>query len=251
MSGAPRRNGLPRRDAVPYYLRKGPSGSVTSLNDGGLSAEQAGGGRGSHQLYLSGLGVGQRRCGRRSGRTSGPGTARAHLHQRAARGRSRSHRADRAQALASSTAIDTQFIVKLADQHPQNDAARKSGEQPGIHAGVEGLAESLASREGPEALDADAAVLHPHQSAADHARRDLRFDIEVLPISYVFKKGHRIRLELANGDSPATDGVFSHPYHPTQMGTDTIHHDAHACFVHHVAGGFIAAQQENRREATP
>ena len=52
------------------------------------------------------------------------------------------------------------------------------------------------------------------------------FDIEVLPVSYVFKKGHRIRLELANGDSPATDGVFSHPYHPTQMGTDTLHHDA-------------------------
>ena len=52
------------------------------------------------------------------------------------------------------------------------------------------------------------------------------FDIEVLPISYVFKKGHRLRLELANGDSPATDGVFSHPYHPSLMGTDTIHHDA-------------------------
>ena len=34
------------------------------------------------------------------------------------------------------------------------------------------------------------------------------------------------RLELANGDSPATDGVFSHPYHPSLMGTDTIHHDA-------------------------
>ena len=48
----------------------------------------------------------------------------------------------------------------------------------------------------------------------------------MLPIAYVFKKGHRIRLELANGNSPATDGVFSHPYHPSLMGTDTIHHDA-------------------------
>ena len=59
------------------------------------------------------------------------------------------------------------------------------------------------------------------------------FDIEVLPISYVFKQDHRIRLELANGDSPATDGVFSHPYHPCLMGTDTIHHDgAHAsCLI--------------------
>jgi hypothetical protein len=55
----------------------------------------------------------------------------------------------------------------------------------------------------------------------------------VLPIAYVFKKGHRIRLELANGDSPTTDGVFSHPYHPCLMGTDTIHHDgAHAsCLI--------------------
>ena len=43
---------------------------------------------------------------------------------------------------------------------------------------------------------------------------------------------------LANGDSPATDGVFSHPYHPTQMGTDTIHHDAaHAsCIMLPVVG---------------
>ena len=52
------------------------------------------------------------------------------------------------------------------------------------------------------------------------------FDIEVLPVSYVFKRGHRIRLEIANGDSPVTDAVFAHPYHPTLIGTDTIHHDA-------------------------
>ena len=52
-------------------------------------------------------------------------------------------------------------------------------------------------------------------------------------MSYVFKKGHRIRVEIVNGDSAVTDNVFSHPYHPTLMGTDTIHHDAtHAsCIV--------------------
>src|SRR5437763_8768773 len=33
-----------------------------------------------------------------------------------------------------------------------------------------------------------------------------QIDIEVLPVAYVFKKGHRLRLELANSDSPATDG---------------------------------------------
>jgi hypothetical protein len=42
----------------------------------------------------------------------------------------------------------------------------------------------------------------------------------------VFKQGHRIRLKIANGDSALTDAVFTHPYHPTLIGTDTIHHDA-------------------------
>ena len=73
----------------------------------------------------------------------------------------------------------------------------------------------------------------------------------MLPISYVFKKGHRIRLELANGDSPATDGVFSHPYHPTQMGTDTIHHDAaHAsCLMLPVVGYHGSIRHEHHRAA--
>jgi predicted acyl esterase len=52
-----------------------------------------------------------------------------------------------------------------------------------------------------------------------------RFDIEVLPVAYVFRKGHRIRLEIANGDSAVTDAVFTHPYPPTAIGSDTIHHD--------------------------
>ncbi len=52
------------------------------------------------------------------------------------------------------------------------------------------------------------------------------FTIKLYPTSNVFKKGHRIRLEIANSDSPLTDGIFSHPYHPTQIGSDTIHHDA-------------------------
>lgn len=45
-------------------------------------------------------------------------------------------------------------------------------------------------------------------------------------MSHVFKKGHRIRLEIANGDSQLTDSVFVHPYHPCLQGTDTIHYDA-------------------------
>ena len=52
-----------------------------------------------------------------------------------------------------------------------------------------------------------------------------QFDIEVLPISYVFNRPpHPARDRQRR---LAVDRhVFNHPYHPTQIGTDTIHHDA-------------------------
>jgi predicted acyl esterase len=53
-----------------------------------------------------------------------------------------------------------------------------------------------------------------------------RFEIAIMATSYVFKPGHRIRLEIVNGDSSVTDAVFAHPYHPSKRGTDTIRHDA-------------------------
>ncbi len=46
------------------------------------------------------------------------------------------------------------------------------------------------------------------------------------PIAYRFRKGNRVRLENANGDSPVTDGVFFHFYRPDKIGADTIYHDA-------------------------
>ena len=134
---------------------------------------------------------------------------------------------------ASSTAIDTQFIVKLTDQHPQEPASRDKGEQPAYTPASKGWLKASHRKK-------DAARSTPQRPFYTHLNPQpltpgaiYEFDIEVLPIAYVFKKGHRIRLELANGDSPATDGVFSHPYHPSLMGADTIHHDgAHAsCLI--------------------
>jgi uncharacterized protein len=127
---------------------------------------------------------------------------------------------------ASSTAIDTQFIVKLTDQQPQDEAARKSGAQPGYVPVAKGWLKA-SHREKDAARSTETRPFYTHTNPQPLTPGEIyQFDIEVLPISYLFKKGHRIRLELANGDSPATDGVFSHPYHPSLMGTDTIHHDA-------------------------
>ena len=52
-----------------------------------------------------------------------------------------------------------------------------------------------------------------------------KFEIAVMPTAYLFKKGNRIRLELANGDSQLTEFVFQHDYTPNKVGEDTIYHD--------------------------
>jgi predicted acyl esterase len=53
-----------------------------------------------------------------------------------------------------------------------------------------------------------------------------KFEIELQPMAHRFAKGHRIRIELANSDSPLTENIFSHQYLGYKVGTDTIHHAA-------------------------
>jgi len=215
-----------RANTVCYYLRQGPSGSVTSLNDGGLSTEPPGAGEPATSYtypdwqWINGVAVigpdGRVDPVRRVLTfTSAPlatdleimGPIVLRLH-------------------ASSTAIDTQFIVKLTDQHPQEQPARDKGEQPGYTPVSKGWLKA-SHREKDRQRSTGQRPFYTHTNPQPLTPGEIYgFDIEVLPISYVFKKGHRLRLEIANGDSAATDGVFSHPYHPTQIGTDTLHHDA-------------------------
>ena len=49
-----------------------------------------------------------------------------------------------------------------------------------------------------------------------------KIEIPLQPIAYRFHRGSRIRLEVANGDSPVTDNLFFHFYRPDKIGTDTI-----------------------------
>ena len=50
-----------------------------------------------------------------------------------------------------------------------------------------------------------------------------RYEVEIWPTSNRFLKGHRIRLEYANGDSNAFD--FGGHYYGLKVGSDTIFHD--------------------------
>ena len=217
---------LPRAKYKSWYLHKGPSGSVTSLNDGALSlhpsAAKGDATRYSYPDWEWRQGVVAMESDGRPDPirrvltfTSAPlaedmevtGPMVLELH-------------------ASSDQIDALFIVKLSDQQPQSAEVRAKGVQP---------ASAIVSKGWLKAShrEKDERYSTPQRPFYSHARPQplvpgevYKFEIEVLPTSYVFKRGHRIRLEIANGDSQLTDAVFTHPYHPTLIGTDTIHHDA-------------------------
>ena len=144
----------PPATSVAYYLRKGPSGSVTSLNDGGLSTEPPAEAEPPTSYtypdweWVNGVAV------------IGP-DGRVDPPRRVLTFTTAPLEADLdvtgpivLKLFASSTAIDTQFIVKLTDQQPQDAAGARQERAARFYAGVEGLAESLASREGCCALKA-------------------------------------------------------------------------------------------------
>jgi uncharacterized protein len=217
---------LRRAIYVPYYLRKGPSGSLTSLNDGGLSAEPPTPDEDATSYtypdweWTNGV-VAMGPDGRPDPVrrvltfTSAPLTADIEVTGPIV-----------LKLFASSDQIDTRFIVKLADQHPQDDTARAKGVQPAFTNVSKGWLKA-SHREKDASRTTEHRPFYTHRNPQPLTPGEIyRFDIEVLPAAHVFKKGHRIRLELANGDSPTTDAVFTHPYHPTLVGTDTFHHDA-------------------------
>jgi putative CocE/NonD family hydrolase len=127
---------------------------------------------------------------------------------------------------ASSDQVDTRFIVKLSEQCPQTVPERTEGIQPSFQTVSKGWLKA-SHREKDEARSTPLRPfythIHPQPLVPGHV---YEFDIEVLPVSCRFRKDHRIRLEIANGDSGLTDYVFAHPYHPSLVGTDTFHHDA-------------------------
>lgn len=216
---------LARAEYQSWYLRKGPSGSVTSLNDGGLTpAKPVRAEKPTSYSYpdpewkvgVVALVKGSSDPVRRVLTfTSAPLAEDMEVTGNIV-----------LELYASSDQIDTDFIVKLSDQRPQDAAARAAGEQPKFANVSKGWLKAS-----HRALDPQYAK--PHQPYYSHEEPQAltpgevtRFEIAVMATSYVFKAGHRIRLEIVNGDSNVTDAVFAHPYHPSKRGTDTIRHEA-------------------------
>ena len=211
---------------TPWFLAKGPSGSVASLNDGALSEtppDDAGG-----ETVFDYPDAGWRMGVIGFGPDGRPDQVRRVLTFTSAPLQRDVEIAGPIELIlyAASSRRDTDFFVKLSEQMPQAAEERALGIQPASRIVTKGWL-----RASMRAIDAKKSLPHaPHYA---HTKpqpltpgRTYRFEIAVMPSAYRFKRGARIRLELANGDSSVTENVFAHPYTPEKLGRDTIRHDA-------------------------
>jgi hypothetical protein len=122
---------------------------------------------------------------------------------------------------ASSTEKDADIYVRLVDQDP--DDQQVSGVPPRGKILTRGWLKA-------SHREKDAKLSKPYQPYYTHKNptpiepgRIYPYEIEVWPTSNLFRKGHRIRLDLSNGDSPAFD--FGGHHFGIKVGKDMIYHD--------------------------
>jgi uncharacterized protein len=216
----------PNLDYRIYYFGAGPTGSVTSLNDGtlGTSPPAADGGKTSYsypnkdwRVGVVGLGPDHRPDFARRILTfttppldedvqvTGPIEAVLYI---------------------SSTRDDADFIVSLDEQYPQSDAERQQGLNPKFRNVTKGWL-----RASHRAIDRARSLPHAPWYTDTSPRkivpgRIYKLDVAIMPTAYLFKKGSRIRIDVAPSDSQITDFAFAHEITADMVGTDTIYHDA-------------------------
>jgi len=125
---------------------------------------------------------------------------------------------------ASSTRSDADFFVKLSEQMPQSPEDRAKDLNPASFWITKGWL-----RASHRALDAGRSTeMEPYHTHVDPhpivPGKVYRFELGLEPIAHRFRKGSRVRLELANGDSVVTDVLWTHYYNPDKIGADTVHH---------------------------
>lgn len=127
---------------------------------------------------------------------------------------------------AATSNTDTDFIVKLADQKPAGEIDRVHDIQPRSITVTKGWLRA-SHREIDRNRSLENAPWYAHTAPEPiEPGRIYEYEIAIMPTAYRFKKGCRIRLELANGDSQLTEFVFQHDYTPDKVGSDTIWHDS-------------------------
>jgi putative CocE/NonD family hydrolase len=123
---------------------------------------------------------------------------------------------------ASSDQPDTEFLVRIWDQFP--DATQAPGMPRAGRILTRGWLKAS------HAVTKDAARSKPYRPYYRHDKPEpieagevYKYEIEIWGTANCFLKGHRLRLDLANGDSNALD--FGGHYYGLKVGEDTIYFD--------------------------
>ncbi|MFZ1089203.1 MAG: CocE/NonD family hydrolase [Xanthobacteraceae bacterium] len=212
---------------VACYLTQLTSQSVTSLNDGGLSRAPGATGATSYSYPIPGWVAGVVGFGP-SGPAGGFDPVRRVL---TFTGEPLAQDLEIAGPIKltlflSSTAAETDVFAKLSDQYPQANEDRAKGLNPLAEVVTRGWLRA-SHREIDAAHSTDMVPRYTHRNPEPLTRGVIyKLEISLEPMAYLFRKGHRIRLELVNGDSPVTEALWPHYYRPDKIGTDTIHHGA-------------------------
>jgi uncharacterized protein len=123
---------------------------------------------------------------------------------------------------ASSDQPEAEFFVRMWDQFP--DDAQAPGMPPAGRILTRGWLKAS------HAATKDEAKSKPYRPYYKHDKpqpiepgKVYKFEIEIWATSNCFLKGHRLRIDLANGDSNALD--FGGHYYGLKVGSDTIYFD--------------------------
>ena len=208
-----------------FYLDQGPSGTVSSLNDGTLrSTPEAVTGGSTSYAYPDpewALGVA----------TAGPGlpdavrriltfTSEPLLEDMELTGNGR------LTLFISTTADDADFVVRISEQLPQSTAERAKGEQPRATVVTKGWLRASHRVSRDRSHGSEEWPIYKHDKLELLTPGEVyRIDIPLNPMAYLFKKDTRVRIELACHDSPVTEKHFNLFYKPSKIGIDTIIHD--------------------------
>ena len=214
---------------VACYLTQLASQSVTSLNDGGLSRAPGATGATSYSYPIPGWVAGVVGFGP-SGPAGGFDPVRRVL---TFTGEPLVQDLEIAGPIKltlflflSSTAAETDVFAKLSDQYPQANEDRAKGLNPLAEVVTRGWLRA-SHREIDAAQSTDMVPRYTHRNPEPLTPGVIyTLEISLEPMAYLFRKGHRIRLELVNGDSPVSEALWPHYYRPDKIGTDTIHHGA-------------------------
>jgi len=211
---------LARANISSFYLRPGPSGSVRSLNDGSLSTDAQGPREGEVTYAYPDS---RWENGVMSFGEYGPDhVARVLTFTSEVLDQDLEVTGPVVLELyASSNQPDTDFIVKISEQLPKPDTM--ADDQPPPFKVVSKGWLKASHRQKDQARSTDLRPYYTHCDPQPLVKDQVyKFDIEILPCAYVFRAQSRIRLEIANGDSPLTEAPRFHHYHPSKHGSDTI-----------------------------